>query len=272
MLNAILNYQFMQNAVIAGILVSIVCGIVGVIITEKKLVMMSGGIAHTAYGGVGLGYLLGFEPMIGAIAFSVMAALGIGYIQKKVRTNSDVLIGLFWSFGMALGILFIGLMPGYPPSMESYLFGNILSVRIIDLTMMGILAVIVLATILVFFQDWKSFLFDQEFAWINGLNSNFFEYLLLVLVALTVVTMIHVTGIILVIALLTAPAASASLLSNSFSKRMVLASIIGIFNCFLGLVLSYYLNISSSATIIIVSIFLYIILFAFKTMFKLRQA
>ncbi|NMD38765.1 MAG: metal ABC transporter permease, partial [Christensenellaceae bacterium] len=135
-----------------------------------------------------------------------------------------------------------------------------------------ILTAIVLITIIVFFQDWKSFLFDPEFAWINGLNSIFFQYLLLVLVALTVVIMIHVTGIMLVIALLTAPAASACLISKRFSHRMIFATIISFFNCFTGLTLSYYLNISSNATIIIVSIFLYIILFAFKTMFKLRQA
>ncbi|MDD3308315.1 MAG: metal ABC transporter permease, partial [Acetobacterium sp.] len=112
MLEALSKYQFLQNAFFAGILASIVCGLIGVIIVERKLVMMSGGIAHTAYGGVGLGYLLGFEPIIGAFVFSVCAALGIGYINKKGGAESDVVIGLFWSVGMALGIFFIALMPG----------------------------------------------------------------------------------------------------------------------------------------------------------------
>ena len=118
---SILNYQFIQNAIFAGILASIVCGIIGVIIVEKKLVMMSGGIAHTSYGGIGLGYLLGFEPIYGAFFVSILAALGIGYIKRNGSTRSDVIIGLFWSLGMALGILFISLMPGYPPDLSSYL-------------------------------------------------------------------------------------------------------------------------------------------------------
>ncbi|MEG0894672.1 MAG: metal ABC transporter permease, partial [Oscillospiraceae bacterium] len=143
MLEAISKYQFLQNAIIAGILASIVCGIIGVIIVEKRLIMMSGGIAHTAYGGVGLGYLCGFTPIIGAMIFSVVAALGIGYVKKKNKSNSDIVIALFWSLGMALGVAFIGFMPGYPPDMNSYLFGNILSVTKADINAMLIMASVV---------------------------------------------------------------------------------------------------------------------------------
>ena len=125
LIKALFEYQFLQNALFASVFASIVCGIIGVIIVEKKLVMMSGGIAHTSYGGVGLGYLMGFEPIIGAFLFSICAALGIGFIKRKGGARSDVVIGLFWSLGMALGILFIALMPGYPPDLSSYLFGNI---------------------------------------------------------------------------------------------------------------------------------------------------
>lgn len=150
MIKALLEYQFLQNALIAGILASVVCGIIGVIIIEKKLVMMSGGIAHTSYGGVGLGYLLGFEPIIGAFIFSVCAAFGIGYIKRKGYTRSDVVIGLFWSLGMALGILFIALMPGYPPDLSSYLFGSILSVTKADLYLMICLTLIVMIIIIAF--------------------------------------------------------------------------------------------------------------------------
>jgi zinc transport system permease protein len=127
MLKVLFEYQFIQNAVFAGILASIVCGIIGVIIVEKRLVMMSGGIAHTSYGGVGLGYLLGFEPIVGAFFMSILAAFGIGYIKRHGGTKAEVAIGLFWSLGMALGIFFIAMMPGYH-NMSSYLFGNILSV------------------------------------------------------------------------------------------------------------------------------------------------
>ncbi|MEG1027942.1 MAG: metal ABC transporter permease, partial [Oscillospiraceae bacterium] len=191
MLEAISKYQFLQNAIIAGILASIVCGIIGVIIVEKRLIMMSGGIAHTAYGGVGLGYLCGFTPIIGAMIFSVLAALGIGYVKKKNKSNSDIVIALFWSLGMALGVAFIGFMPGYPPDMNSYLFGNILSVTKADINAMLIMASVVILAILVFYNDWKAYLFDEEFSEIIGMKTNIMQYALLILIALTVVTLIR---------------------------------------------------------------------------------
>ena len=164
MIEALFKYQFLQNALFSGILASIVCGMIGVVIVEKKLVMMSGGIAHTAYGGVGLGYLAGFEPIIGAFLFSICAALGIGYIKRKGGARSDVIIGLFWSLGMALGILFIALLPGYPPDVSSYLFGSILSVTKTDLYLMRILTLIVTLVIITLYHNWKAYLFDEEFA------------------------------------------------------------------------------------------------------------
>ena len=254
MLEALLTYRFLQNAVTAGLLASVVCGIIGVIIVEKKLVMMSGGIAHTAYGGVGLGYLLGIEPMIGAFLFAVASAFGIGYVKRKGSVQSDVLIGLFWSLGMALGIVFIAMMPGYPPDMNSYLFGNILSVTRADLYLMVVLSVIVVAIVTIFFQLWKVYLFDDEFSGIIGIKSAMMEYVLLVLVALTIVVLIRVAGIILVLALLTAPAATAGLFSKNLKSRMLLAIGFGIFFSLTGLAISYSLNIASGASIVIVSV------------------
>ncbi|MEG0940566.1 MAG: metal ABC transporter permease [Oscillospiraceae bacterium] len=264
MLDAIFEYQFMQHAVIACVLASIVCGLIGVIVVEKKLIMMSGGIAHTAYGGVGLGYLLGFEPMLGAVLFSVGAAVGVGSIKRRGGVNTDVIIALLWSMGMALGTAFIGFMEGYPPDMSSYLFGNILSVTKSDLLMMVCLTVVVCLTVLILFNDWKAFLFDDCFSKIIGLKTTFLEYLLLILVALTVVVLIRVAGIILVIALLTAPAATASLLSDKLRTRMLLAIAIGLFYCFAGLWISYVLGIASGATIIIFSVVSYAIAYFFR--------
>ena len=259
MINAIFEYQFIQNALIASILASIVCGIIGVIIVEKKLVMMSGGIAHTAYGGVGLGYLLGFEPIIGAFLFSICAALGIGYIKRKGGARSDVVIGLFWSLGMALGILFIALMPGYPPDLSSYLFGSILSVTKADLYLMIALTVIVLLVVIIFFHDWKAYLFDEEFATIIGIKTVFLEYLLLVLVAMTVVVLIRVVGIIMVLALLTAPAATAGMLSSQLKTRMIYSVILGNVFCITGLWISYAMNIASGACIVILSVIFFLL-------------
>ena len=264
MLDAILNYQFMQNAIIAIVLASIVCGIIGVIIVEKKMVMLSGGIAHTSYGGVGLGYLMGFEPIIGAIGFSVLSALGIGAVNKKGGKDSDIIIAMFWSVGMALGIIFIGMMPTYPPDMDSYLFGNILSVTKTDLIAMAVMTAIIVFITIILFNDWKAFLFDPEFSKIRGLKTTFLEYLLLVLIALTVVVLIRVAGIILIIALLTAPAAISKLYSNSLKNRMIISIFLGILICFVGLWISYNFNLASGATIIILSGIVYLIGYLFS--------
>ncbi|MCI1959656.1 MAG: metal ABC transporter permease [Clostridia bacterium] len=264
MIKALFEYQFLQNALFSGILASIVCGMIGVIIVEKKLVMMSGGIAHTSYGGVGLGYLLGFEPIIGAFIFSICAALGIGYIKRKGGVHSDVVIGLFWSLGMALGILFIALMPGYPPDLSSYLFGNILSVTKANLYLIIILTFIVTIIIISLYNDWKAYLFDEEFASIIGIKTVFLDYLLLILIAMTVVVLIRVVGIILVIALLTAPAAMAGLLTDDLKKRMIYAILLGIVFSIAGLWISYEINIASGAAIVILSVVSYFVSYMIK--------
>jgi len=263
MIQAIFEYQFMQNAIIAGVLASIVCGIIGVMIVEKKLVMMSGGIAHTAYGGVGLGYLLNFPPILGAFFFATAAAFGIGYIKRKGGTRSDVIISMFWSLGMALGILFIALRPGYPPDLSSYLFGNILSVTRADLWLMLLLALLVITVVTIFYQDWKNYLFDEEFAFVMGKPTGFMEYLLLLLVALTVVVLIRVVGIILVISLLAAPAAIAEMISRRFEQRMGFAILFGLLTTLGGLTISYYWNVASGASIVMLSAAIYL-LFALR--------
>lgn len=264
MIRALFEYQFLQNAFFAGLLASIVCGMIGVIVVEKRLTMMSGGISHTSYGGVGLGYLLGFEPILGAFFFSVLSALGIGRLGQKGGPNPDVTIGLFWSLGMAFGILFIALMPGYPPDLNSYLFGNILSVTKADLMMMAILTLVVFLIIAALFNNWKAYLFDEEFAAITGIKTEWLRYMLLVLIAMTVVVLIRVVGIVLALALLTAPAATASMLTNSLRKRMLLASLIGGFICIAGLWSSYLLDLASGATIVIFAVGLFFLVYAIK--------
>lgn len=262
MIQALLTYQFLQRAVLACFLASIVCGIIGVIVVEKKLLMMTGGIAHTALGGVGLGYLLGFEPILGAAAFSTAAAIGTGFVSKKGGKNTDITIAMFWSLGMALGVLFIAFMKRYPPDLNSYLFGNILTVTSVNLYIMAILTLVSAVIIFTFFDDWKAWLFDSEFASISGMKTSLLEYTLFILIALSVVVLLRVAGIILVIALLSVPAAAASLFTNKLETRMVFASVFGIFACFSGLYLSYRWNIPSGAAIIVVSVSAYLLLSA----------
>jgi len=253
MLSALFRYQFMQNAVLAGFFASLLCGVIGVIIIEKKLVMMSGGIAHASYGGVGLGYLLGIEPILGAIGFALASAFGVGVLKRRGGARADVLIGLFWSVGMALGIFFVALMPGYPPDMSSYLFGNILAVTRADLWLIASITAVVLIVVFVLFDSWKAYLFDDEFAWIIGQPTVFFEYLLLSIIALSVVALIRVVGIILALAMLTAPAATASLFTKGLGTRMVVSAALSTLFCWAGLAVSYYTGVSSGAAIVTLS-------------------
>lgn len=272
MFEAIFEYRFLQYAIVAGLFTSVLSAIIGVVVVEKRLVMMSGGIAHTAYGGVGLGYFLGFEPVIGAFAFALAAAMGMGYIKRKGKLRSDVIIGLFWSLGMAAGILFVSLMKGYPPDISTYLFGNILSVSKMDLIIIAIVALISFLTITIFFNYWKAYLFDDKFAQIRNINVALLDYLIFILVAITVVSMIRVVGIILVIALLTAPAAIASLLTKNIKYRMLIAGILAAIFILSGLFISFSLNISSGATIVIIAVLSYFVVsFIKEIVFKIKK-
>lgn len=249
LLSLLLKYHFLQNAVISAILASIVCGIIGSIIIEKRLVMMSGGIAHTAFGGIGLGFFLGIEPMIGALIITIGAAMGIATIKRKTDTNTDIPIGIFWSAGMSLGILFIALTPGYPPDMNTYLFGDILTVSRNNLYIMLILDALVILVVAALFNPLKAYLFDEEFSTVIGVNTTLIEYLLFTVIALTVVVVIHVIGIILIMVLLTAPPAIAKLFTHDLKRLMLYSILLGIFFTLIGLWISYTLNIPSGAAI-----------------------
>ena len=267
MIEAIINYNFMQNAVMSAFFASIICGIIGTIVIEKKLVMMSGGIAHTSFGGIGLGYYLQFEPLIGALIFAVFSALSIVKIKKKTKTKSDTLIGLFWSVGMALGILFISFTPGYPPTMSTYLFGDILTASRVDVIYAAILAIFIISVIGAYYNYWKAYLFDDEFLSVLGINTNFMEYFLFILIAFSIVVVIRLVGIILVIALLTAPAAIARIFTYNLKKMMITAVFLSMIFSSIGLYLSYNFNIPSGASIILISGGVYLTL-AFFLNFK----
>jgi zinc transport system permease protein len=264
MIDAVIKYTFMQNALIAALLSSIVCGVIGTIITQKRLVNMSGGIAHTSFGGIGLGYLLGFEPIIGGLVFSIFAALGISTINRKTNTNSDTLIGIFWSFGMALGILFISLTPGYPPDMTSYLFGDILTVSNLYLKLIFILSMIIVLFIVSLFKYWKAYLFDEEFSKVLGINTIVLEIILYILISLSIVVLIKIVGIILVIALLTIPPAISRFYTYDLKNMIIMSIILGIIFSVGGLFISYQFNIPSGATIILLAVFSYLIALVIK--------
>lgn len=271
MLEAILNYNFMQYALLAALLASIVSGVIGTIIVEKKLVSMSGGIAHASFGGIGLGYFLGIEPILGGIFVAAAASISVGQIQRKRGTSADTLISMLWAAGMALGILFIGLTHGYPPDMTSYLFGDILTVNDLYLVVMtGMVALIVL-TVITLFNYFKLYLFDESYAGIIGIPVKRLETILYLMIAVSIVVLIKVVGIILTLALLTIPTATAKLFTYQLKFVMMLATIISMMYCLIGLTLSYYLNIPSGAGIILTAITIYFVLATGKAILNRRN-
>jgi zinc transport system permease protein len=249
----VFQYEFMRHAFWAALLASVACGFIGSLVVTKKITFISGGIAHAAFGGIGLGYFLGINPLYGLVPFSLASALGMGWMSRKLKVAEDTTIGIFWSMGMALGVVFIGLTPGYAPDLFSYLFGNILTVPGSDLILMIFLNVLIVGMVSIFYKEFLAVSFDEEFAQAAGVKVNMIYYLLLCLVALAVVLLVRLVGIVLVIALLTIPASLARMLTCSLKRMMVYATLIAIVLSVGGLLLSYMLDVASGATIILLS-------------------
>ncbi|MGD2179306.1 MAG: metal ABC transporter permease, partial [Anaerolineae bacterium] len=248
-----LQLGFMRNALAAGLLVSVACGIVGTFIVVKRIVFVSGGIAHAAYGGIGLGYFLGINPVLGAVLFSLVAALGMGAVERTTRERADTLIGVMWAIGMAMGIVFVDLTQGYKADLMSYLFGSILAVPSSDLLIMLILDVLIVSLVALFYKELLAVSFDEVFARVERVPVTVIYLVLMGMVALTVVMLMRVVGLILVIAMLTMPAAISGQFVSDMRKMMLLASGLGVVFMTVGLWLSYSLNLTSGATIILFS-------------------
>lgn len=258
-MSEILSYSFMQNALLAGILVSIACGVIGTLVVLKKMVFISGGVAHTAYGGVGLAFYLGFNPVLGAVAFSMIASFLMGTIQRQTRQRQDTLIGVMWAMGMAVGILFADMTPGYKADLMSYLFGSILAVTSTDLLLMLAVDVIVIVLITLFYKELQASAFDETFARVRNLPVDLLYIILVALIGLVVVMLMRVVGLIMIIALLTVPAAIGSLFLKHMKHIMWLATGLSLVFTISGLLLSFYFNLTSGATIILVAGFAYLV-------------
>ena len=259
-----LQFDFMRHALLAGILVSVACGIVGTFVVVNRIVFISGGIAHTAYGGIGLGYYLGFNPVIGAIAFALLAAVGMGIVERSTKERADTIIGVMWAVGMAIGIILIDLTPGYKADLMSYLFGSILAVPEQDLLIMLILDLIIGAIVFLLYKELLAISFDPVFSTTRRVPVQGLYLILVGTIALTVVMVMRVVGLILVIALLTIPAAIAGQFVKDLKQMMVLASILGAIFTNIGLWLSYFFNFTSGATIILVAGLTYLLSLAFQ--------
>lgn len=245
-----LHFEFMQNALAAGILTSIICGIIGTLVVVNRLVFLSGGIAHSAYGGIGLAFFFGWPYMVGAISFALFSAMVMAAVSLKAKHRADTIIGVMWAMGMACGILLLDITPGYNVDLMSYLFGSILSVPQADLITMVVIGVLILALIGYFFQDLLAMSYDEEFAQIRGVPVKRLYFMLIGIVAVTVVMVVQVVGLILVIALLTIPPFIAEKYTKSLVNMMIVSCMLGMVFTTGGLWLSYSFDMTSGAAII----------------------
>ena len=245
-----LHFEFMRNALMAGVLASIICGVIGTLIVVNRLVFLSGGIAHSAYGGVGLAFFLGIPYMVGAVGFSFLAAMLMASVSIKSKQRADTIIGVIWAMGMASGVLLLDVTPGYNVDLMSYLFGSILSVPGSELITMAIIGGLILLVILYYFQDLVIMSYDEEFALVRGVAVKKLYYLLIGIVAITVVMVVQVVGLILVIALLTIPPYISEKYTKSLFQMMVLSCLLGTLFTVGGLWASYTLDLTSGAAII----------------------
>jgi len=249
----VLQYEFMRNALAAGLLASVICGIMGTLVVVNRIVFLSGGIAHAAYGGIGLSFYFGWPYLVGTIGFSLGAAMVMAAVSLKARHRADTIIGVIWALGMACGIILLDLTPGYNVDLMSYLFGSILTVPAADLWIMLVMGILIAGLVTLFYADLLALSYDAEFARIRGVPVRTLYFLLIGMLALTIVMVIQVVGLILVIALLTIPPFILEKYAKSMAQMMVGSSLLGAAFTIGGLWLSYRFDLTSGAAIIVVA-------------------
>ena len=262
----ILQYAFFQNALAGSLLASIVCGFIGTYIVTRRLVFISGGITHASFGGIGLGVFSGINPVISAMVFAVLSACGVQWLSQRGDVREDSAITVFWTFGMSVGIICCFLTPGFMPDLPSFLFGSILTIGKADLWLLAGLSIVVTAIFTLFYRSILSVSFDNCFARSQHLPVTFIEYMMMALIAMTIVSTLRMVGIVLAISLLTIPQMTANLFTYSFKRMIGLSIVIGWADCLSGLAISYALNVPSGASIIFVSIILYALFKIAKTL------
>ena len=253
----LLNYTFFQHALLGSLFASIACGIIGTYIVTRRLVFISGGITHASFGGIGIGLYTGISPILSAAVFSVLSAFGVEWLSKRKDMREDSAIAVFWTFGMAVGIIFSFLAPGFTPDLSAFLFGNILTITTTDIVILAALSVLLVIFFTLFLNPIVYIAFDREFARSQRIPVVLFEYLLMMFIALTIVSCLRMVGIVLALSLLTLPQMTANLFTHSFKRIIWLSVGIGYIGCTGGLLLSYRLQVPSGASIIFFSILLY---------------
>lgn len=256
---SIFQYEFVVKGLLGAIFASITAGLAGTYIVSKRMVFLSGGISHASFGGIGIGYFAGINPVIGAAIFSILSALGIEYLSVKQKIREDSAIGILWAFGMAIGIIFIYLTPGYTPNLMSYLFGSILTVTYGDIIALGIMSVLLILYFGIFYRTILYISFDEQFARTYSMYVNVFKYVTTALIALTIVLNIRMAGVVLVISLLTIPPNIAMIFTRVYSRLVIWSIVAGFIGTATGYAISYFAGIPVGATIIFTLVVIWII-------------
>jgi zinc transport system permease protein len=263
---ALAQHEFLQNALLTGLLASIACGVVGSYVVVRRISYLAGGIAHCVLGGIGAARYFQvvhrvdwLTPLVGAALSGLLAALVIGVVSLRARQREDTVIGAVWAIGMAVGVIFLARTPGFGVDPMSYLFGSIVLVERADVWLLAGLDVLVVGAGLLFYHPFAAVCFDEEFARLRGLNVEFYYLLLLCLTALTVVLLVSVVGIVLVIALLTLPVAAAGFFCRTLWQLMIASALLTGLLSSGGLALSYSADLPAGATTILLAGMLYVI-------------
>lgn len=251
------EYTFFQNALIGILIISIAAGIIGTYITTRRLVSISGGITHACFGGLGLGYYLGISPIIMAGVFAVVASFGVEWLAQRHRVREDSAIAVVWALGMAIGVLFIFLTPGYVPELNSFLFGNILTISTADIIAFGVYTVVLAALFAVYGRQIVMIAFDRDFARIAGLPVKSISTIMTVMIALAIVLTIRMVGIMLLLSMLSLPPMIAEIFSSRFNRIMALATVISAVTCVTGIITSACIDVPCSAVIVILQVIAY---------------
>ncbi|MDD6209027.1 MAG: metal ABC transporter permease [Bacteroidales bacterium] len=260
------QYTFFQNALTATILLSVISGILGAYIVVRRLVFITGGITHTSFGGLGLGFYLGLNPIFSAFVFSLLSVLGVEWISRKHKVREDSAIAVFWSLGMAVGVIAIFMTPGYAPNLSSFLFGNILTVNTQDLLWISVFAIIALLFFTFFYFDILYVALDRDFAQTKGIAVKQIEYTMMVLIAAGIVLSIRMVGVMLLMSLFTIPQITASIFTHRFFKMVILSAIIALIGGITGLFVSSLINVPSGASIVLILVLIYILAKGIKSL------
>jgi len=256
---SIFQYDFIIKGLLGAIFASITAGLAGTYVVSRRMVFLSGGITHSSFGGIGIGYFLGINPIVGAAVFGIMSALGVEYLSVKQKIREDSAIGILWAFGMAIGIIFIYLTPGYSPNLMSYLFGSILTVSNADIIALGIMSVILILYFGIFYRTILYISFDEVFARTYSSYVDVFKYITTSLIALTIVLNIRMAGVVLVISLLTIPPNIAMLFTRIYFRIVIWSIIAGFIGTATGYAISYYAGIPVGATIIFTLVIIWVL-------------